>query len=377
MNGSPEVPRSSQVNIPPEIAPARRSSGAGVSPWVLLCFSLLSFVLILSFGVYLITAKSVIFVINGARYEVRTHQQSVAGFIREAGILLDSADRLNVSLDAPLYHQIVIQLDKARQILLEADGVSRRIYTHLNDVQAILLESNVIVGLYDQVVVDGLPLEDVSSAQPRHIRVVRARKITLQDGAQSIVRQSVAQTVAEVLAEAKLPLYVADQVSPPLGALLADDQLIVIRRSVPVVISVDGRTIVSRSAAETIGECLLESGVILIGLDYTIPDEAALLTPELTIQVVRVTEEDQVEREEIAFEQVYQPDTTIPPQTTRLIQSGVNGLLERRIRVRREDGIIVSRSQPETVIVRDPQNEIIGIGATPALITPEPVPTQP
>ncbi|GAB4553147.1 MAG: hypothetical protein OHK0023_21920 [Anaerolineae bacterium] len=376
MNGSPEVPRSPQASIPSAIAPTRRSRGAGVSPWVLLFFVVISFALTLGFGIYLIAAKSVILVINGVRYDVRTHQQNVAGFIREAGIFLDSADRLNVSLDTPLYNQIVIQLDKARQILLEADGVSRRIYTHLTDVQAILLEANVIVGLYDQVVVDGLPLEDVPNRQPRHIRVMRARTITLQDGAQSITRQSVAQTVAEVLAEAKLPLYVADQISPPLGAPLADDQRIVIRRSVPVVIAVDGRTVISRSAAETVGECLLESGVILIGLDYTIPDETAPLTPDLTIQVVRVTEEDQVEREEIAYEQVYQPDTTIPPQTTRLIQSGINGLLERRIRVRREDGIIVSRSQPEIVIVRDPQNEIIGIGATPALVTPEPIPTQ-
>jgi uncharacterized protein YabE (DUF348 family) len=42
------------------------------------------------------------------------------------------------------------------------------------------------------------------------------------------------------------------------------------------------------------------------------------------------------------------------------------------VRVRREDGVEVSRSLPYSIVVRDPRPEVIAIGATPALLTPEP-----
>jgi uncharacterized protein YabE (DUF348 family) len=142
----------------------------------------------------------------------------------------------------------------------------------------------------------------------------------------------------------------------------------------------DGRRLVSRTHSKTVGAALAEAGVALIGLDYSVPGETAPVIPDMLIQVIRVTEEDEVERSEIEFRQLMQPDTGIPPETQKVIQTGVKGIRERRVRVRLEDGVEVSRSAPIEIIVRLPRDQIVAVGATPSLIkpgTPEPTRTAP
>lgn len=336
-------------------------------------------VLLVSFalGIYLITTYSVRIVIEQSVFQVRTAQRTVGALLDELGVVLAPQDRLSLDREVSLANGMTVQIDKAELVVLEQDGEQRNFLTHEKQVSAILREAGVLIGEYDHVLVDGVPLvESAKASVPRHVRIVRARPVRMQDGDQPpITLFTAAQTVGEVLHEARIGLYVADQVSPPVGAQLEANRTVTIRRSVPFTVVLDGKTLASRSAARTVGEALAEAGVALIGLDYCLPEESAPLLPEMTIQVIRVTEEDEIERSEIDFQQVFQPDVTIPPETQKVIQAGVKGILERRVRVRREDGVEVSRSLPYSVVVREPRPEVIAVGATPALLTPEPTNT--
>lgn len=341
-----------------------------------LWFAIAISILLVSFalGIYLITTYSVKIVIEGSAFQVRTAQRTVGELLDELGVSLAPQDRLSLDLDTPLSNGLTLTIDRAEAVILEHDGERRHFLTHEKRALAILAEAGVLVGENDQVLVDGMPLQEAAqTVVPRHVRVVRARPVQVRDGDRApITLFTAAQTVGEALHAARIGLYVADRVSPPVEARLETGREIAIQRSVPFTIAVDGRLLVSRSAARTVGEALAEAGVALIGLDYCLPEESAPLLPEMTVRVIRVTEEDEIERSEIDFQQVFQPDTSIPPETQKIIQTGVKGILERRVRVRREDGVEVSRSLPYSIVVRDPRPEIIAVGATPSLLTPEP-----
>src|SRR5262249_42945302 len=89
----------------------------------------------------------------------------------------------------------------------------------------------------------------------------------------------------------------------------------------------------------------------------------------MTIRVVRVTEDEEIEQSPLPFKQITQPDPTQPIDTRQVIQQGIPGVQEQRIRIRREDGLEVSRSAPESVILVAPRDEITALGTMPVLKT--------
>lgn len=367
-------PKRHPVNAVKRSSDRQRSNAKLPLFWLMLAIG----VLFVSFGLglYLITTRPVRLVIEQSSFHVRTAQRSVGGLLDELGIRLEPEDRLSLAREAPVTSGMTLYIDKAETVILEHDGEQRRFLTHQTAPRAILQEAGVRLGAHDQVMVDGAPLSEAApTAPPRHLRVLRARAVQVQDGDQApLTLFTVAQSVGEALHEARIGLHVADRIAPNVDEPLESER-IVIQRSAPFTIALDGRLLAARSAARTVGEALAEAGVALIGLDYCLPEESAPLLPNMTVQVIRVTEEDEIERSEIDFQQVFQPDVSIPPETQKVIQAGVKGILERRVRVRRENGVEVSRSLPYSVVVRDPRPEVIAIGATPALLTPEPTKT--
>src|SRR5262249_47975136 len=151
--------------------------------------------------------------------------------------------------------------------------------------------------------------------------------------------QTVHRTVGEVLYDAGLALYLADVIEPNPAALIGSDRRITIRRSVPITFQADGRTLATRTHGKTVGAALAEIGIALVGLDYVTPGESSPVASGMTIRVVRVTEDEEIEQSPLPFKQITQPDPTLPIDTRRVIQQGIPGVQEQRLRIRREDGL--------------------------------------
>lgn len=326
----------------------------------------------------LFTARSVTLVIEGQRREVRTHQTTVGGVLAEAAVWIEPEDRIDPPSETPLSSDLVIIVDKAHPVLIEVDDNRRRILTHHTRILDILSESGTELGEGDRLFVDGAPQLPDMQITPRTIRIVRARPVTIIEGDQVRERSTAAQTVGGVLTEAKIALVVADQVNPPLSAPVEAGMIIAITRAVPFTIEADGRTLNTRAVAFSVGEALAQAGIALIGMDYTLPSPESALVEGMVVRVIRVTEADQIERGEIAFETLTQPVEYLPANETRVIQEGIKGVWEMRVRVRFENGVEVSRSSPRELIIRPPREEIIAIGATPSIYQTEtPVPNSP
>jgi uncharacterized protein YabE (DUF348 family) len=323
------------------------------------------FSFILGGSLYVLTAAPVTLTIEDVTQRVRTHQRTVEGLLGELGLLVDPEDVVAPSLDAALAPGMVVMIDKAEPIALDVDGRRVRWRTHLIAPRDILAQAGVAVSPEDRVVVDGVTLTDQTfAAPPRHIQVVRAIRVAIIDAGVPTTLLTSARTVGAALETANIPLYLADRITPGTDALLAEGDTITIQRSVEVYVEVDGMVLRTRTHGKTVAEALAEIGLIPVGLDVVIPDEAAAVTPDMTIRVIRVGEREVVERDALPFPQATRIDPALSPGETRLEQPGAEGLQERRVRVRREDGLETARTTPVVTILRTPQAEIAAVGPT-------------
>lgn len=171
-----------------------------------------------------------------------------------------------------------------------------------------------------------------------------------------------ARTVGEALAEAHYRLYLADAIAPALDTPVQAGLSITIARARPMGITADGRTLLTRTQHTTVGEVLAEAGVALVAQDYSIPAPDQPLPPEGFIRVVRVREELLTTQETLPYETLYQARADWEIDTVQGLQAGRAGLKEKRVRVRYEDGVEVSRVDEGEFVVQEPQAYIIGYG---------------
>lgn len=326
-----------------------------VSPLPLLIMALAAFGVLIAAGLYLISAQSITINIGNQRTSTRTHQTTVRAALTEAGISPEKEDFVTPELDSSIHDGLIVTIDKAHPVIIDADGQVRRILTHKTAPRDILLENAISLSEHDVVQTD-------EATPPTYIHVIRALTVTLADGSQTRTLITTARTVGEALAEAKIALYVADAVAPDTSAALSDKTTITIRRSIPITIHVDGRTLVTRTHGATVGAALAEAGVALVGLDSSDPPAEQPIQLNSVIRVVRVTEADEVQRTETPFKRITQPDPKLDLDVRQVIQPGQVGVQEIHVRVRHEDGVEVSRSAPLSWTVQAPRDEIVAVG---------------
>ena len=88
-----------------------------------------------------------------------------------------------------------------------------------------------------------------------------------------------AATVGAALEEAETPIYLGDTVFPPLHDRVLPGQRIVIHRSLPVRVTVDGVTLSTRTRQQQVGDALAELGVFILGSDIVSPTLTTALQP--------------------------------------------------------------------------------------------------
>lgn len=134
---------------------------------------------------------------------------------------------------------------------------------------------------------------------------------------------------------------------------------------VRVEVDVDGQILpASLAPGSTVQEALDSLGVTLGPLDRVDPAPATIFSDQAQVTVVRVWEEFEVEEQEIPFEQKRLPTELLPEGVEQFdpLQKGVPGTLEITYRIVFEDGVEISRSQIKSVVIQEPQPQIILFG---------------
>lgn len=304
--------------------------------------------------------------LNGATYPVSTEAQTVAAFLQEQNLRLETGDVLFPALDSPVTAGMVIRLDHARTVLVVADGATSVLRTTFANPVDILDLAGQTVNPADKVLVDGVEVPPANLITWPHlvdeIVIQRAVPVRIIDGETQIDVRTTGMTVGDVLFEAGVDLFLADTVSPDVSAPVVANMRITIDRSRPLTVFVDGESLETRVNSRTVGDALQEIGIVLAGLDYTIPNEAMAILPGMSVRVVRVVEETFTEQESLPYEVVYQADASLPLDQRAVLQAGQTGILERTIRVRYENGIEIARMTEQEIMTRSPQNHVVGYG---------------
>jgi uncharacterized protein YabE (DUF348 family) len=317
--------------------------------------------------VYQRTLVPLTLAVDGQVRALRTHQTTVAAVLREAGVTLYPKDVVEPALDERLFVGDSIAVIRARPVVIEVEGDVVEGRTQLTRTHDILAELGIQLGQHDAVhVVMNEPARadsDEPALGPIHIQVERAVSIVVQETGKPLLDlNTTALTVGEALYEAGFVLYLADDVYPSLDSPLEPGMRVTIKRSVPVTVRVDGRTLRTRTHRITVGDVLTDVGISLQGLDYAEPELDAPLGEGREIRVVRVREELLIHQEPIPFDTQWAPDPDLEIDHQALGQQGEPGVFERRIRVRYEDGAEVGRWVEAEWVARSPSPKILNYG---------------
>ncbi len=229
----------------------------------------------------------------------------------------------------------------------------------------LLAEANITLGANDRVLYLGssTPLDTAlpdASSYTLTVRRAVALTVTAPNGKQTI--QTSALTVGQALAEAGFTLHAADRLDPPAETPITGPLAVTYQPGGEIVVTVDGTKVRVRSAAATVGQALAEAGVPLVGLDYAVPSETALLPEDGQIRVVRVVETVALTQKTIPFNTRTELSADLEIDQQALLQGGEPGLAMTRLRTRSEDGVQVSQQSESEVVVRPPQDRIMGFG---------------
>lgn len=370
--------------------PAQWQFGSGV--WRSLAVMGLLFIL---WSGYALTGQPVTLVINGQPRQIRTHRLTVEAVLQELDLTLAAEDAIQPPPGTPLAPDQLITIRLARPVSIEADGQTVHLRTHQQTAAAILAEAGISAGPRDEILINGTvvahpemplalppapdpaaqnatgrlfaagtPRGAVIAARPQPVRLIvrRAIPVTLDDNGIGNTFYTTRPNVGEALLEQGLTLFLGDEVTPGLGTRLSPGMRIYIQRSIPVDIVVDGRMIKTRTRRETVGGVLAQAGVALMGQDFSRPPADQLISSGDTIEVVRVRETLEIEQKVIPFETIWAPDPEMELDQQEVRQTGAGGVIKSRTRVRYENDREVARVLEDEWLDQEPRNREIAYG---------------
>lgn len=350
--------------------------------------------LILALGAgYVFTGQSVTLVINDRPYRVRIHRPTVEAVLQEMGLTLKAEDIIRPPPNTRLSPSDTVTIQLARPVTVEVDGRTIQLLTHRQQLANILAEAGIGINPRDEILIDGvevaletslpvsLPLPAaqggsalffaahvprgvVASSRPQvvHLIVHRAIPVTLNDGQVRSTFYTTQPNVGEALLEQGITLFLGDKVTPGLGTPLSPGMRIFVQRSTPVAITVDGRTIKTRTRRKTVGEVLAQEEVTLMGQDFSRPPASDLISADAVIEIVRVRETLEIDQEFIPFETNWIADPQMEIDNQEVRQTGTMGVIKKRTRVRYENGQEVWRELEDDWLGQEPSNRLIAYG---------------
>lgn len=325
-------------------------------------------------GIFLVSRgfnKNITLQINGQPQQVESKAWRVSTLLAEQGISLNEEDAIDLSPSTWLTGGETITIEQANWVTISADGNTTHLFTWQRTPETILSEAGIELSEGDRIILDGIPVPIggiLSPGDNHSLQVQRAQPIEVNGSAQDDMIFSTSATIGDALWENGIELSIGDRISPPMGTPLDKPEKVELKLAQTVTIHFKLGTIRSQTAAETVGEALAETGIPLQGLDYSRPGANRPIPQDGKIQVIRVQEDLLLESEPIPYETQTQPVADLEIDNRTIVQSGVFGLNTKRIRVRYEDDLEISRQVEDEYISQEPQPEIIGYGTQ---ITPK------
>lgn len=169
-------------------------------------------------------------------------------------------------------------------------------------------------------------------------------------------------TVEEFLRNKDLTLKDKETVFPSLSSKLTPGTSIIITRTHDITVGADGTKKLYSVLATSVGEALIEAGVMLDEDDMVKPEREAVAARGTAIIVTRVDIREEIVEKSVAFEKKSNEDDELSWRKTVVTQKGEKGLDHLVYRVSSHDGKEVNRKLVRTERIKEPVTEIVTQG---------------
>lgn len=194
------------------------------------------------------------------------------------------------------------------------------------------------------------------------------KELKIVDGDSEVLVKTMGNDIETAFNQLGVFVESYDYTSTPLSTKLSNDaiQEILIKRAVPVTITIDGKTTEVMTYYDTVGETIKNNGIVLKPLDkvegLNLDDPIQI---GMNIKIIRVREEMLTETEKIPYTIEEIPNQKMNKGEKKVIQTGVEGTLEKYFKLTYEDGRIVSREFMNEKVIAEPVTEIVEYGTVP------------
>jgi uncharacterized protein YabE (DUF348 family)/3D (Asp-Asp-Asp) domain-containing protein len=201
--------------------------------------------------------------------------------------------------------------------------------------------------------------------------VGEAVPVVLHEDGLTMDTASAGYTVGDVLVEKGVVVNDGDYLFPPAGNLVTAGTNIYIYHARELFLSQGGETTTIHSRKATVADVLDEATVSLGPFDRVDPPLDAPVQEGMTVCVVRVEEDVETVEETIPLTVVYQDDPTMDMGQYVVLDWGADGVIHREYRVRYEDGQETER-ELLTEWEQPPSDQIIAQGTRPVNLVQTP-----
>ena len=316
---------------------------------------------------YLLMARSVTITVDGETSEITTHALTVRGALRSAGYKISPLDRVLPPASTWLSRATAIVLKRAHDLQIWDDRTSQLIAVDIpvTTPAEMLVAAGITPSRDDLVRVNGLPVpmdQPLERNGPLVLQYTPSVRIVVnRDGTNSIYQTS-ATMVGMALWQQGIQLHGGDALSQSFTGGVDGQSTLIINSAVPLVITADGRDVSTFVTAATVGEALAIAGITLQDLDYSRPAETEPLPEDGRIVVVRVREEILSETQTVPYSTEATKTDSLDYGVKQVVQAGEFGLQITRVAVRYEDGVEVTRTNLDTVVLKEAVNQIENVG---------------
>ncbi|WP_087974023.1 G5 and 3D domain-containing protein [Oceanobacillus rekensis] len=176
------------------------------------------------------TKAEVVFAENGKEQTVSTHTNTVEDLLDELGITIGQHDELSHEMDTPIEHGMSVEFEAAKEINVSIDGVEETYYTTTETVGAFLADEN--LSFKEQDIISHNAKD--STKDGLHIEVLTAYEVAINDGGKVKKIWTTDGTVEDLLnkAEVKYDQNSEDKVEPALDEVITKgDKVSIVRVS--------------------------------------------------------------------------------------------------------------------------------------------------
>jgi uncharacterized protein YabE (DUF348 family) len=220
------------------------------------------------------------------------------------------------------------------------------------------------LGLYPEDCVD--PARDTVIREGLKARITRSTPVILEIDGQVMEARSIEQSVGEALddlsARYDLRLKASDEVNVARDVSLKKNMEIVVQRTIPVHVKVDGEERDQEIVPCTVAAALTRWGITLGELDRVSLPLENILQPGDAIQIVRVEKRKETVQTELPYQTIAQPGDFPYGLPDRIISEGSNGLQEQTVNLVLEDGQEIEREVLSQKIVKAPVVQVVARG---------------